>query len=179
MHLSFQAGLFSQIVENIFVPKVKSVTKPFLRKGLCIAGSRMLAESSSLRSNGVIWAKVASATIELAQLLATNKIDEKSADAIGAEKVQEAMLRTASGAVGAATAGGDEGYAAKYAQLKHASVRQTDFFPDVGDPRQHLAKQMGSLVQQAGAAVHGLLGAMPHEHQQALRTWCQQAGVQI
>ena len=84
----------------------------------------MLAESTSLRSNGALWAKVASATIELAQLLATNKIDEASADAIGAEKVREAMLRTQSGSVGAA-GGGDgngEGYAAKYAQLKHAAV---------------------------------------------------------
>jgi len=141
----------------------------------------MLAESTSLRSNGALWAKVASATIELAQLLATNKIDEASADAIGAEKVREAMLRTQSGSVGAA-GGGDgngEGYAAKYAQLKHAAVRQVDYFPEVGDPRQQVAKQMGTLIQQAGAAVQGLLGAMPPEHQQALRAWCQQAGVQI
>ena len=176
-----QGGLFSQIVENIWCPKVKSVTKQFLRKGLCIAGSRMLAESSNLRGNGPLWAKVASATIELAQLLATNKIDEASADAIGAEKMKETMLKTASGAVGAA-GGGDgagEGYAAKYAQLKHAAVRPADYFPDVGDPRQHLAKQMAALVHQAGGAVQGLLGAMPAEHQQALRAWCQQAGVQI
>ena len=140
----------------------------------------MLAESTSLRGNGALWAKVASATIELAQLLATNKIDEASADAIGAEKVKEAMLRTQSGAVGAAGGGdGGEGYEAKYAQLKHAAVQQMDYFPDVGDPRQQLAQQMGTLVQQAGAAVQGLLGAMPPEHQQALRAWCQQAGVQI
>eukprot|EP00946_MAST-07B_sp_MAST-7B-sp1_P003469 g3469.t1 len=142
--------------QNIERLQVKSVTKQFLRKGLCIAGSRMLAESSNLRGNGPLWAKVASATIELAQLLATNKIDEASADAIGAEKMKETMLKTASGAVGAA-GGGDgagEGYAAKYAQLKHAAVRPADYFPDVGDPRQHLAKQMAALVQQAGGAAY-------------------------
>ena len=144
----------------------------------------MLAESNSLRGNRALWAKVASATIELATLLAANKIDMASAEEIGAEKVKEALLKTASGSVGAASAGvdgavGGEGFSAKYVSLKHASVPQKDYFPEVGDPRQHLAQQMGLLVQTAGSAVQGLLGDMPTESQQALRQWCQHAGVQI
>ncbi len=169
-------------MEQIWCTKAKAVSNTHLRKGLCISGSRMLAESSKLKANTALWAKTAGTTVELVQMLLAGHVDAASADKMGAEKLNEALIRQASGAVGAAMAeapGVGEGYAAKYAQLKHAAVQPRDYFADVADVRAHLAQQMGVCARAAAGALPQLLSSMPPQQKGPLQQWCQQAGVQI
>ena len=80
-------GLFCQLLQQVWVTKAKAVTNPFLRKALCVAGSRMLAESNALKQQPHVWAQVASATMELIEMWQKNAVDADSADAMGNEKV--------------------------------------------------------------------------------------------
>ena len=50
-------GLFCQLLQQVWVTKAKAVTNPFLRKALCVAGSRMLAESNALKQQPHVWAQ--------------------------------------------------------------------------------------------------------------------------
>ena len=172
--------MFCQLLQQIWISKAKAVTQPHLRKALCIAGSRMLSESQSLKQQPQIWSQVACATIELIEMLQKNQVDSDSAEAIGAEKVQASLLRQASGSVGAATSfggssGDGDGYAAKYAKLKYAVVQPTDFFTEIADPRVYLGQQIGIV----GGAARGLINGVPAQQQQYLQQCCQKAGVNL
>lgn len=165
------------LTQQVWCTKAKAVSDKYQRKALCLAGSRMLSESPSLRQQPQLWAQVACTTVELIQMLQLNHVDADSAEALGAEIAADSLLRQKSGAVGAASFGDgeDSGFAAKYAKLKYAAVVPSDHFSEVQDPRMYLGQQLGSLGAQAGA----LLSAVPAQQQQFIRQCCQQAGVNL
>ena len=173
-----QNGLFCQLTQQVWCTKAKSVSNQFLRKALCIAGARMLVESPSLKQQPQLWSQVACTTIELIQMLQQNHVDTDSAEAMGAEKAQDSLLRQQSGSVGAALGGkdgADDGYAAKYAKLKYAAIVPTDYFSEISDPRVYLGQQLGSL----GSSALQLMNSIPPQQQQYLKQCCQQAGVNM
>lgn len=147
------------VIERVFVLDMNKVSGEMDQKIVCVGSSLILCESGlMLTSYEHLWTPLLQGIIQMFEL----PPDESNIDGDNFIDIEDTA-----------------GYEVAYSQLNFAQPKKYDPLPEVSDTRKFLVENLGKLAAARPGILPVRISQLPIPHQEALRKYCAQHGVQI
>lgn len=147
------------VIERVFVLDMNKVSAEMDQKIICVGSSLILCESGLLlQSYEHLWTSLLQGVIQMFEL----PPDESNTDGDNFIDIEDTAA-----------------YEVAYSQLNFAQPKKYDPLPEVSDTRKFLVENLGKLAANRPGVLPARISQLPIPHQEALKKYCAQNGVQI
>ncbi|XP_037928334.1 exportin-2 [Teleopsis dalmanni] len=157
---TIQTSMFGMVIERLFIPEMAKVNTDMDRKIVAVGVTKILTECPAMMQPPYVqnWSRLLQSVIEIFEL----PPDQTTIDGDHFIEVDD-----------------EPGYQAAFSQLSYAQPKQEVFLAEIQDARLYLAQSVGKLAQAHRGEIAALIATMGDRHQEALKKYCDQAGVAI